>query len=78
MRKFQNDPHWRDYILFHEYFNGDNGAGLGANHQTGWTGNIAVLMDIFARVSQRQALEFGKKSISAKKLQDEMTGVKAA
>ena len=78
MRKFQNDPYWRDYILFHEYFNGEDGAGLGANHQTGWTGNIAMLMDIFARVSQTEALEFGKKRISARKFQDEMTGVKAA
>ena len=39
--KFQDDPHWRDYILFYEYFHGDNGAGLGASHQTGWTGVIA-------------------------------------
>ncbi|MBK9145507.1 MAG: glucosidase [Candidatus Melainabacteria bacterium] len=42
--KFQNDPHWRDLILFYEYFHGDNGAGLGASHQTGWTGLIAKLM----------------------------------
>jgi hypothetical protein len=41
MEKFQADPHWRDHILFHEYFHGDNGAGLGASHQTGWTGLIA-------------------------------------
>ena len=40
-RKFQEDPHWRDYLLFYEYFHGDNGAGLGASHQTGWTGVIA-------------------------------------
>jgi hypothetical protein len=39
--KFQSDPHWRDYILFYEYFHGDNGAGLGASHQTGWTGAVA-------------------------------------
>ena len=39
--KFQNDPHWRDNILFYEYFHGDNGAGIGASHQTGWTGTIA-------------------------------------
>jgi hypothetical protein len=39
--KFQQDPHWRDHILFYEYFHGDNGAGLGASHQTGWTGAIA-------------------------------------
>ena len=43
-RKFQSDPHWRDLILFHEYFDGDSGAGLGASHQTGWTGIIAKLI----------------------------------
>ncbi|HZV54823.1 MAG TPA: hypothetical protein VFF82_07780 [Rhodocyclaceae bacterium] len=42
--KFQNDPYWRDLILFHEYFHGDTGAGLGANHQTGWTGLVAKLI----------------------------------
>ncbi|MEU6847133.1 glucosidase [Streptomyces sp. NPDC046716] len=45
--KFRDDPHWRDLILFHEYFHGDNGAGIGASHQTGWTGLIAPLMKIF-------------------------------
>jgi hypothetical protein len=40
---FQSDPHWRDLLLFHEYFHGDNGAGLGASHQTGWTGLVALL-----------------------------------
>ncbi|MGB7443693.1 MAG: hypothetical protein WA919_21735 [Coleofasciculaceae cyanobacterium] len=44
IEKFQTDPHWRDYILFHEYFHGDNGAGLGASHQTGWTGLVAYLI----------------------------------
>jgi len=42
--KFQNDPHWRDYVPFHEYFHGDNGKGLGASHQTGWTGLVAKLL----------------------------------
>ena len=42
--KFQKDPHWRDLIPFHEYFHGDNGAGIGASHQTGWTALIAKLM----------------------------------
>jgi hypothetical protein len=42
--RFQDDPHWRDLMLFFEYFHGDNGAGLGANHQTGWTGLIAKLL----------------------------------
>ncbi|MBT9314245.1 MGH1-like glycoside hydrolase domain-containing protein [Leptothoe spongobia] len=41
---FQQDPHWQDYILFHEYFHGDNGAGIGASHQTGWTGLVAKLI----------------------------------
>ena len=42
--KFQRDPHWRDLILFYEYFHGDNGAGIGASHQTGWTGLVAKLL----------------------------------
>ena len=42
--KFQHDPHWQNLILFHEYFHGDNGAGIGANHQTGWTGLVAKLI----------------------------------
>jgi hypothetical protein len=46
--KFQQDPHWRDLILFYEYFQGDNGAGIGASHQTGWTGLIARLIQITA------------------------------
>src|SRR5690606_9162162 len=41
---FQTDPHWRDYIAFHEYFHGDNGAGLGASHQTGWTALVVSLL----------------------------------
>ncbi len=47
--KFQNDPHWRDLILFYEYFHGDSGAGLGASHQTGWTGLVASLIDEWRR-----------------------------
>jgi hypothetical protein len=41
--KFQEDPHWHDLVPFHEYFHGDNGAGIGASHQTGWTGTVALL-----------------------------------
>jgi hypothetical protein len=41
--KFQKDPHWRDHLLFYEFFHGDNGAGIGASHQTGWTGTVALL-----------------------------------
>ncbi len=44
VEKFQTDPHWRDYILFYEYLHGDNGAGLGASHQTGWTALVAKLI----------------------------------
>jgi hypothetical protein len=59
-QKFQADPHWRDLILFYEYFHGDNGAGLGANHQTGWTGIIARVMHLFATTTAEQVLELGK------------------
>jgi len=55
-KKFQEDPHWRDYILFYEYFHGDNGAGLGASHQTGWTGLIARLLDFSARLTPKATL----------------------
>ena len=48
--KFQRDPHWRDNLLFCEYFHGDNGAGIGASHQTGWTGVVATLIDFFGLV----------------------------
>ncbi len=58
--KFQNDPHWRDYILFYEYFHGDNGAGLGASHQTGWTGLVAKTIQLFGQMSAEQALAGGK------------------
>ena len=47
--KFQIDPYWRDLVLFYEYFHGDNGAGIGASHQTGWTGLIARLIQVTAR-----------------------------
>ena len=46
IEKFQNDPHWHDLLLFHEYFHGDNGAGIGASHQTGWTGTVALLFEL--------------------------------
>jgi len=59
-RKFQVDPHWRDLVLFYEYFHGDNGAGLGASHQTGWTGIVARMMHLFATTSPELVLEFGK------------------
>jgi hypothetical protein len=58
--KFQNDPQWKDYILFFEYFHGDNGAGLGASHQTGWTGLVAKFIQLFGRLDGTQVLEAGK------------------
>ena len=54
--KFQEDPHWRDYILFYEYFHGDNGAGLGASHQTGWTGVVARAIQLYAYLTPEQML----------------------
>jgi hypothetical protein len=59
-KKFQTDPYWKDNILFYEYFHGDNGAGLGASHQTGWTGLIAKLIQIFGRLDGKQLLTVGK------------------
>jgi len=53
--RFQTDPHWRDYILFYEYFHGDNGAGIGASHQTGWTGTVANLIQLFERLKDVHA-----------------------
>ncbi len=58
--KFQTDPHWRDLILFYEYFHGDNGAGLGASHQTGWTGLIARSMHLFASTTPELMMQTGK------------------
>jgi hypothetical protein len=60
--KFQSDPNWCDHILFFEYFHGDNGAGLGASHQTGWTGVIARLMQLFENLDPESALGLGKKA----------------
>jgi len=62
--KFQTDPHWRDHILFYEYFHGDNGAGLGASHQTGWTGLVAKMMEIFGRLDERRYLAIGKQDVA--------------
>jgi len=65
--KFQTDTQWKDYLLFYEYFHGDNGAGLGASHQTGWTGLVAPLINIFGRIDAQQFLEAGKTGAFAKK-----------
>jgi hypothetical protein len=54
--KFQTDPYWQDCILFHEYFNGENGAGLGASHQTGWSGAIAAMIQLYAHMDAADVL----------------------
>ncbi len=64
-QKFQTDPHWRDCILFYEYFHGDKGAGLGASHQTGWTGTIARLIQMFAQLNAEAVLVGGKQEAFA-------------
>jgi hypothetical protein len=65
-KKFQEDPHWRDHILFYEYFHGDNGAGLGASHQTGWTGLVAKLIQLFGLLDAKKLLETGKSAAFAR------------
>jgi hypothetical protein len=64
--KFQTDSNWKDYILFYEYFHGDNGAGLGASHQTGWTGVVAKMIELFGRLDAHQLLDAGKSGGFAK------------
>jgi hypothetical protein len=61
--KFQEDPEWNKYILFHEYFHGDTGAGIGASHQTGWSGTIARTMHMFAQITKDDALKFSKENV---------------
>jgi hypothetical protein len=61
-KKYQQDPHWRDHILFYEYFHGDNGAGLGASHQTGWTGLVAKLVQLFAATTAEEMLASGRRA----------------
>ena len=72
--KFQDDPHWRDLILFYEYFHGDNGAGLGASHQTGWTALVAPLLDLFARVDAKTLLETERGRIMARVVREQVGG----
>jgi hypothetical protein len=72
--EFQDDPHWRDLILFYEYFHGDNGAGLGASHQTGWTGCIAALQDFFGRLTAEDVLTAEKGHLADKLVQQQAYG----
>jgi hypothetical protein len=60
--KFQTDPHFRDHVLFYEYFHGDDGAGVGASHQTGWTGLVATLLELFGSIDGPRFLDVGKKA----------------
>jgi hypothetical protein len=66
MKKFQDDPHWKDHMLFYEYFHGDNGAGLGASHQTGWTGLIASGIQLFGTLTAERFLESGQVPLLAR------------
>jgi hypothetical protein len=62
-QKFQTDPQWKDYLLFYEYFHGDNGAGLGASHQTGWTGIVAKLIELFGLLDAERLLAGGRERL---------------
>ena len=73
-KKFQDDPHWKDYILFYEYFHGDTGAGLGASHQTGWTGLIARSLDMYARLRPEEALKNSKDELAARMTREQVAG----
>jgi hypothetical protein len=72
--KFRDDPHWRDLLLFYEYFHADNGAGLGASHQTGWTGVIARLLDLFGRVQAGEMLTTPKEKLEARLVREQVHG----
>jgi mannosylglycerate hydrolase MGH1-like protein len=76
-RKFQEDPHWRDLLLFYEYFHGDNGAGLGASHQTGWTGTVAILLDLFGRVNAKAILETERGRMISTLVREQVQGQEA-
>jgi len=67
-QKFQSDPNWQDHILFYEYYHGDNGAGIGASHQTGWSGIVANLLALFGKVSADHILMRGKRSVFERKI----------
>jgi hypothetical protein len=73
-KRFQEDPHWKDYLQFYEYFHGDNGAGLGASHQTGWTGVIARTIDLFARLNPADAVEISKDELAARMTRQQVAG----
>ncbi|BDG01942.1 MGH1-like glycoside hydrolase domain-containing protein [Anaeromyxobacter oryzae] len=72
--KFQTDPHWRDNLLFYEYFHGDLGAGIGASHQTGWTGLVATLIRIFGTMDAKSFLELGNKDAARREVSGQAAG----
>ena len=76
--KFQTDPHWKDYVLFYEYFHGDNGAGIGASHQTGWSGLVAKLIQLFGQLDGEQFLRAGKTGVFGKREQGSDSHARAA
>jgi hypothetical protein len=67
--KFKDDPHWRDLVLFYEYFHGDTGAGIGANHQTGWTGCVARIIQANAVITKELLLAPGAAAAALRALQ---------
>ncbi len=73
--KFQTDPHWRDHLLFYEYFHGDNGAGLGANHQTGWTGLVAKLIELYGFLEPSGCSRAGVRRCSRKESENLRNGM---
>src|SRR5262249_41640218 len=68
-RHFRSDPYWRDLILFYDYFHGDNGAGIGASHQTGWTGLIARLLQLKACLTAEACLDSTSAAQALRKVQ---------
>ncbi|HKP62316.1 MAG TPA: glucosidase [Polyangiales bacterium] len=73
-QKFKDDPHWRDLVLFYEYFHGDSGAGIGANHQTGWTGCVARILQTNAVLTKELVMTPGAETLLLRALQAKAKG----
>jgi hypothetical protein len=69
VQAFKDDPHWRELLQFHEYFHGDSGAGIGASHQTGWTGCVARIIQMNAVLTKELLLTPGAESVAFRMLQ---------
>jgi hypothetical protein len=78
IRKFQEDPYWRDHLLFYEYFHGDNGAGIGASHQTGWTGLVAHFIRLFGVLEAEEFLTAGVRETFLDAKEEAETQIRAA